>query len=95
MFKKVFQETLLILVHYVARGNHGSVINEGLYCYLNKLHKIKSSDKGSLHRCLRGLIFSLYALNTDPVDRTDIDQSVVDIGREFPFTIYLSPEISR
>ena len=29
MFKKQFQETLLIPVHVVARGNHKAIRNEG------------------------------------------------------------------
>ena len=40
-------------------------------------------------------IFLLHAWNEGPVDGTGIAKSVVAIGRELPFTIDLSPEISR
>ena len=59
--------------------------------YLNKLQKINSAYKSSLHQWFKGVFFSMYAWNAGPVDRTDISQSLVAIGREFPFTIDLSP----
>ena len=37
------------------------------------------------------IIFALYAWDSSPVDITDISQSVVDIYREFPFPIEISP----
>ena len=95
MFKKTFQETLLIQVHSVARVNHKEIRNEGFHRYLNKLHKVNSADKGILHQWLRGVLFALYAWNIGPVDGTDVDQSVVAIGREFPFPVDLSPASSR
>ena len=49
MFKKNFQETLLIPVHSVSRGNHKEIINEGFNMYLNKVQKINSADNVSLH----------------------------------------------
>ena len=58
---------------------------------MNKVQKIKSVDKGSLNQCFQGVFFALYAWNAGPVDRTEIDLSVVAIGREFPFPIKLSP----
>ena len=63
MFKKTFQETLLIQVHSVARVNHKEIRNEGFHRYLNKLHKVNSADKGILHQWLRGVLFALYAWN--------------------------------
>ena len=63
--------------------------------YLNKLKKINSEDKGSLHQCLQGILFALNAWNSGPVDGTDIAQSVVAIGRESPFPIDPSPESLR
>ena len=72
MFKKTFQETLLISVHMVARGNHKAIINEGFHRYLKKVQKINSADKGSLHKWLQGILFPLYAWNVGPVDGTDI-----------------------
>ena len=42
MFKKTFQEILLISVHSVARVKHNEIINEGFYQYLNKVQKINS-----------------------------------------------------
>ena len=62
---------------------------------MNKVQKINSADKGSLHQWLQGVFFVLYDCNSGPVDETDIDQSLVAIGREFPFLIELSPERSR
>ena len=40
MFKKTFQETLLIPVHSFSRGNHKAIINVGFHRYLNKVQKI-------------------------------------------------------
>ena len=91
MFKKTFQETLLIPVHEFARVNHKEIINEGFHRYLNKVQKINLEDKSILHQWLQGVLFSLYAWNAVPVDGTDIAQSVVAIDREFPFPIDLSP----
>ena len=81
MFKKTFQNTLLILVHAFARGNHKEIINEGFHRYLNKVQNINSADKGSLHQWLKGVLLALYAWNSGPVDRTDIVLSVVAIYR--------------
>ena len=61
MFKKTFQDNLLIPVHAVARGNHKEVINEVFHRYLNKLQEIKSVDKGSLHQWFQCVLFVLYA----------------------------------
>ena len=50
IFKKTFQDTLIIPVHEVSRGNHKAVINERFHRYLKKVQKINSSYKGSLHQ---------------------------------------------
>ena len=55
IFNKNFQGTLPIPVHAVERGNHKAIINEGFHCYLNKLPKINSAEKGSLHQWLQGI----------------------------------------
>ena len=44
---------------------------------------------------MQGVFFAMYAWNAGPLDGTDIAQSVVYIGREFPFPIELSPERVR
>ena len=90
MFKKFFQETLLIPVHALASGNHNAIINEGFRWYLNKVQKINSAYKVILHQWLQGVFSALYAWNAGPVDGTDVYQSVVYIVREFPFPFYLS-----
>ena len=89
MFKKNFQETLLIPVNAVARNNRKAIINEEFHRYLNKVNKINSADKVRLHQWLQGVLFALYDWNAGPVDGTDIYRSVLDIGRELPFTIDL------
>ena len=71
MFKKIFQENLLIPVHAVARGNHKEIIDEGLHRYLNKVQKLNSAEKDSLHQWLRGVFFSFFFRNECPVDGTD------------------------
>ena len=91
ILKKTFQETLLIAVHAVARGNHKAIINEGFHRYLNKVQKINLAEKVILHQWLQGVSFTLYAWNAVPVEGTNISISVVVIGRELPFPIYLSP----
>ena len=91
MFKKQFQETLLILVHAVARGNHKAIRNAGFHRYLNKVKKINLAYKGSLHQWSQGVFFTLNDWNAGPVDGIDISRSVVAIVRDFPFPIDLSP----
>ena len=91
MFNNNFQEILLIPVHAVARENHKEVINEGFHRYFNKVQKINLEEKVSLHEWLQGILFALYAWNSGQLDGTGIAQSVVDISREFPFPIDLSP----
>ena len=93
--KKNFQETLLIPVHPVARGKEKEIINEVLHRHFKKVQKIKSADKGSFLQWLQGMLFALCAWNSGPVYGTDIAQSVVDIGIDFPFPIDLSPASSR
>ena len=95
MFKKNYHETFLIPVHAVARRNQKSIRNEWLHRYLKMLQKINSEYKGSLHQWLQGVFFEFYACNARPVDGTGIVQSVVDNGREFLFTIYLSTSRAR
>ena len=90
MSKRMFQETLLIPVHAVSRGNHKAIRNKGFHWYLNKVQNINSADKGSIHQWLQGLFFTLYAWNAGPVDGTDIARSVVAIVREFLFPMDLS-----
>ena len=72
MPRKTFQETLLILVHSVERVNHKEIIHEGFHWYLNKVQKINSAYKDSLHQWLQGVLFALYTWNAGPVDETDI-----------------------
>ena len=72
MFRKSFQENLLIPVHAVKRRKHNSMINEGFHSYLNKVQNINSEDKGSLCQWFQGVLFVMYAWNVGPVDRTDI-----------------------
>ena len=95
VFKEDFKETLLIPVHTVPSSNYREIINKRLHRYLNKAQKINSVEKFSLHQWLQGVFFAFYAWNVGPVDGTYIAQSVVDIRRELPFQIYLSPEMSR
>ena len=77
VFRKTFEETLLMRVHAVGRGNQNSIINEGFHCYLKKIHKLNLAYKVSLRLWLQGLFFVLYAWNSVPVDGTDISESVV------------------
>ena len=60
IFKKRFQETLLIPVNAFERGNHNSIENEGFHFYLDKFQKINSADKISLQNILQGVFFALY-----------------------------------
>ena len=81
--------TLMIPVQAFTRGNHKKIRNEWFNIYLNKVKKINSSDKGSLDRWLQGSFFALYAWNSVPVYRTEIDLSIVDIDGELPIKIHL------
>ena len=62
IFKKTFQETLLMPVHAVTRRNHKKIINEVFHRYLIKVQKIKSEDKGSLHQWLQRRILCAVCL---------------------------------
>ena len=55
MFKNTLQDTLLIPVHAVSRVQYKAIINEWFYKFLNKVHKIKSADKGRPHQCFKGV----------------------------------------
>ena len=90
VFRKTFEETLLMRVHAVGRGNQKSIVNEGFHCYLKKIHKLNLAYKVSLRLWLQGLFFALYAWNSVPVDGTDISESVVFFERELPVSIELS-----
>ena len=72
MFKNNFQETLLIPVHAIARGNNKAIRNEGFHHYLSKAQKINSADEVSLHQWLKGAFFALCDCNVGPVNGTDI-----------------------
>ena len=91
LLRKTSQETLLIPVHAVSGGNHKAIINEGFHRYFNKVQKISSADKGSLHQWLQGILFALYALNAGLVYITEITQSFVAMVRKLPFPTGLSP----
>ena len=69
IFNDTYQETLMILVHAVTRGNNKSIINKGFCHYLNKFQKINSADKVSLHQWMQGAFFALYAFNIGPVKK--------------------------
>ena len=62
---------------------------------MNKVQKINLSDKGSLNQYLQGLLFTLCAWNAGSGYGTDITWSVLSIGIELPFLIFLSPEMSE
>ena len=74
-------ETLLILVREVSRGKHKLVINKGFHFYIKKVHKINSSDNGSLHQWFKGFYFPLYMCTVYPVDGTLIVHILLAIGR--------------
>ena len=90
-FHKKIPETLLILLYLVAKVNQKDIRNDGFRRFLNKLQKINTEEKGSLHQWLQGVLFVLYACNAGPVHGTEISESVVAIIREFSFTLELSP----
>ena len=50
--RKISQKPLLIPVHAVEKSNNKVIRNEVFHSYLNKVQKIKSVDKGSLHQGL-------------------------------------------
>ena len=89
MFRNTFQESLPIPEHAVERVKQKEIINEGFHRYLKKVQKINSAEEGSLHQQLQGVLFSIYSWYALPVDRTDIDLPVVDIGREFTSPMHL------
>ena len=60
MLKITFQETSIIPVHVVAKGNHKEIINKEFNLYLKKFQKINAYEKGSLHQWLHGVFFALY-----------------------------------
>ena len=94
MFKKTFQDILIISVQAVTRGNHKAIIKEGFHQYLNKVQNINSADKDRLHQWLQGVCFALCTFNSGPLDGTDITWSLVAIGKDFSFTIDIFPASS-
>ena len=92
ILKKSFQDTLLMLVHAVERGNQKKIGYEGFYWYLNKVQKTNSVDKYSLQQFLKEL-FCTVCLECSPSIGTNITQSLVAIDRELPFKNDLSPSI--
>ena len=74
---------------------HKAILNKVFHRYLNKVQKINSAGKISLHQWLQGIFFVLYGWIAGQVEGTDIYQSVLAIGRELPFTIDLSPAMVR
>ena len=85
------KDTLMIPVHAVARVKHKLIINEGFNQYLNRVQKINSAYKGSLHQWLRVVFFELCDCNAGPVYGIGIARSVLNIDRELPFPVDLSP----
>ena len=94
MFKNIFQETLLVLLHTVARVNLEEIIKEGFHIYLKKIHKINSIGKSGLHQWLKEVFLVLCVCNEGPVYGIEFSWSVVVIGRDYPFMIDLSPSNS-
>ena len=78
-------ESLGILVKAVLKENHRAVRNEIFHKYLNKVQVLHASDKASVAQWRLGTSFATYSWNAAPVDGTDIERAIVDIGRSFPF----------
>jgi hypothetical protein len=57
------------------------------------VQRINTTDLDSLFRWKQGVLFSLYAWNAAPMDRTDLLPSPT--GRNFPFPIELSSATAR
>ena len=64
IFKKIFREDLLLLVHVITRGKQRVIINERIHLYLNKSHTIYSSGKARIHQRLQRIFFSLCTCHT-------------------------------
>ena len=82
--------TLLIPVDAVSKENHKAVRNERFHRYLNKVQRLNTAAKESLHQWIQGTLFAVYAWNAGPIDGTDIGRSFAALGRDFPFPIDLA-----
>ena len=71
IFRQILQ-SLGILVEQVFQENHKAIRNERFHQYLNKVEKIHTFNKASLHQWSLGTKFAAYRWNTVPVDGTDI-----------------------
>jgi hypothetical protein len=94
-FAGIFREmcrTLLIPIDTAAPENHKAVRNERFHRYLNKVQRINTANKDSMHQWKQGTLFALYAWNAAPIDGTDIPRSYVALGRAFPFPIDLATD---
>jgi hypothetical protein len=90
LFKAVLTK-LLIPVIAVSRENHKAVRNERFHRYLNHIQRINTANAGNLNNWAQGIHFAFYGWNSSPIDGTDIQRSVVSIGREFPFPVDTRP----
>ena len=81
MLKNNFQDTLLILVHSVTRGDNKEIINKYFHHYLNKVQKINSAGNGSFQQWFQGVLFELCECNEVPVYLATLAWSLLATSR--------------
>ena len=85
----VMCKTLGVPHMVVSRGNHRVIRNGQFHRYLRKALKITIADLRTITAYWQAVLFSVYAWNASPIDRTDIIRSAAAVGREFPLPIDL------
>jgi hypothetical protein len=87
-FKAEFKEmceSLGLLYHDAARGNHKAVSVERFFRFLNKSMAIASEARGTNKVMVENAHLTGYAWNASVIDGTNIVRSVAAVGRPFRF----------
>ena len=75
--------------HKSARGNHNAIIIERFIKFLNSGMKIFTSERSTKRVFIEGAKTLCYAWNSAPCTGTDLSRSLLVVGREFKFPIYI------
>ena len=92
-FKAAFTtayDLLKLPLECAAKINHKSLLVENFHRFLNKVVTITTSDTYTLDCFVEAGISTGYALNSAPIDRTDIIRSIPNIGWELIFLLDVS-----
>ena len=72
-------------LHCISKGNHQALSIECFCFYLNKAITITSNDQDTTTDFVPTTATVAYALNSSPIDRTDITRSITAPSRDLKF----------